>query len=201
MKNINADQTTNGGKESIGFQEPYVVTSVIEGASDMLFHRWNCESVAEKSKASKNSKAKKTDDIESYVWRNDKNELCIPTEYVRMAIISAAKFKQDPRSPRKSAADLFKAGVIPLTNLVSLGKDSWDYLDTRRVTIQRAGINRTRPAMKAGWKAEVIFQVISPEYIDPTFLNEVMSMAGRLIGVGDFRPTYGRFCITSFSKH
>ena len=28
----------------------------------------------------------------------------------------AAKFRQDPRSQRKSAMDLYKAGVVPLTS-------------------------------------------------------------------------------------
>lgn len=39
----------------------------IEGVADLLFHRWNCEAVDAKAKAAKNSAAKKTDDIESYV--------------------------------------------------------------------------------------------------------------------------------------
>ena len=193
-----SQEVTNGGKETIDASLPYAVEVALEGSSDLLFHRWNCESVDAKSKAAKNSKAKKTDDIESYVWRNDSGEICIPGEYLRQSIIHAAKFRQDPRSPRKSAMDLFKAGVVAITQLASFGKDTWDYLDTRRVMIQRNGINRTRPAMKVGWKAEFVLQVLTPEYIDPAFLNEVISMSGRLVGVGDFRPTYGRFNVIKF---
>jgi hypothetical protein len=189
---------TNGGKDSIDASLPYAVEVGIEGASDLLFHRWNCEAVDTKNKAAKNSKAKKTDDIESYVWRDDAGEICLPGEYLRQSIIHAAKFRQDPRSPRKSAMDLFKAGVVSLTINASLGTKEWDYLDTRRVMIQRSGINRTRPAMKIGWKAEFVLQILTPEYIDVAFLNEVVSMAGRLVGVGDFRPTYGRFNISKF---
>lgn len=192
------DNKTNGGKDAIDSSIPYTVQVVLEGSSDLLFHRWNCESVEEKAKAAKNSKAKKMDDIESYVWRNVNGELCIPGEYLRQSIIHAAKFRQDPRSPRKSAMDLFKAGVVSLTHYASLGKKKWDYLDTRRVQIQRNGINRTRPAMKAGWRAEFVIQILTPEYIDSTLLNDVISMAGRLVGVGDFRPTYGRFNIVGF---
>lgn len=192
------DNKTNGGKDSIDASIPYAVEVALEGSSDLLFHRWNCESVETKSKAPKNSKAKKTDDIESYVWRNDSGEICIPGEYLRQSIIHAAKFRQDPRSPRKSAMDLFKAGIVATTQLASFGKETWDYLDTRRVMIQRNGINRTRPAMKVGWKAEFVLQVLTPEYIDPAFLNEVISMSGRLVGVGDFRPTYGRFNVVRF---
>jgi hypothetical protein len=196
LKAVN--EKTNGGKSAIEAGLPYVATFELQGASDFLFHRWNCEAIDEKAKAAKNSKAKKTDDLESYVWRNDAGELCVPGEYVRQSLIHAAKYKQDPRSPRKSAMDLFKAGVVSLTQVASLGKSEWDYLDTRRVTIQRQGINRTRPAMKAGWKVSFEFQILTPEYIDQTLLYDVLSTAGRLVGVGDFRPTYGRFNITSF---
>ena len=37
-----------------------------------------------------------------------------------------------------------------------------------------------------------------PEYVSPSDLNEVIQSAGRLIGVGDFRPTYGRFQVVKF---
>jgi len=190
-------ETSNGGKTAIEMGIPYAVHVTLEGASDLLFHRWNCEAVDAKSKAAKNSKAKKQDDIESYVWRDEKGHLCLPGEYVRQSIIHAAKFRQDPRSPRKSAMDLFKAGVVSLTDIASFGKADWDYLDTRRVTVQRAGVNRTRPAMKKGWTAKFTFQVLTPEYIDSSLFQDVLSTAGRLVGVGDFRPTYGRFNITN----
>jgi len=198
MKVKPVNEPTNGGKNAIETGLPYAVHITLEGASDLLFHRWNCEAVDAKSKAAKNSKAKKEDDVETYVWRNEKGHIAIPGEYVRQAVIHAAKFKQDPRSPRKSAMDLFKAGVVSLTDFASLGKKDWDYLDTRRVTVQRAGINRTRPAMKKGWQAQFTLQVLTPEYIDPTLFQDVLGTAGRLVGVGDFRPTYGRFNVVNF---
>lgn len=196
MKVMN--EPTNGGAEAIELGLPYVAHVVVQGSSDFLFHRWNCEAVETKAKAAKNSAAKKTDDIESYVWRNETGELCIPGEYLRQAVIMAAKFKQDPRSPRKSAMDLAKAGVVSLTNLASLGKSNWDYEDRRRVVVQRAGVNRVRPAMRQGWRAEFDLMVLVPEYIDQFWLQDVLSTAGRLVGVGDFRPTFGRFNVVGF---
>lgn len=191
---------SNGAKEQIALGEPWACNVEITGSSDILFHRWNNEAVAEKASARKGSAAKKTDNLESYVYRNDDGVMCFPGEYLRGAIIGAAKFKQDPRSPRKSAMDLFKAGVISLTPLASLGVTTWDYVDQRRVVVQRSGITRSRPAMRAGWKAEVQLLINIPEYIDQAFLLDVMSTAGKLIGVGDFRPTYGRFDVTSFKR-
>lgn len=179
-------------------QIPYRVGVTIEGVAPILFHAWNVESVESKGKAAKGSKEKKTDDTESYVYRNDKKEICIPGEYLRGAIIGSAKFKQDPRSPRKSAADLYKAAIVSLTPLASLGSKEWDYLDRRRVTIQRNAITRSRPAFKEGWKATFILMVNLPEYISPSTLNETITQAGKLIGLADFRPSFGRFVITEF---
>lgn len=195
---LGGDTPTNGAAFTVETGMPYVATVEITGVADILFHRWNVEAVAEKGKAAKGSKAKKSDDIESYVYRNDKSELCIPGEYLRMSIIGAAKYKQDPRSPRKSAMDLFKAGVISLTPLASLGVDKWDYEHACRVTIQRNGITRTRPAIKVGWKASFDLQIQLPEYISPELLMAVLNDAGRLVGLADFRPTYGRFSTTGF---
>ena len=195
---IGGEAPSNGAADAIEITQPYVATVSIEGIADLLFHRWNPEAVDAKAEAAKGSRTKKTDDIESYVYRNNGGDICIPGEYLRQAIIGAARFRQDPRSPRKSAMDLFKAGVVSLTTLASLGVNRWDYEDRRRVVVQRSGVNRTRPAMKAGWSAEFDLQVMLPEYIRPSMLNEVIAGAGRLIGVGDFRPTYGRFVVTKF---
>lgn len=193
-----SDELTNGARFHIEAATTVAVEFELTGTSDLLFHRWNCESVDAKSSAAKNSKSKKTDDLESYVWRDEDGNIAIPCEYVRMALVFAAKYKQDPRSPRKSAMDLFKAGIVSLHQYASFNKKTWDYEDRRRVTIQRAGINRTRPAMRVGWKAKFAFEILSPEYIDPALFQEVLVNAGRLVGIGDFRPTFGRFSVTNF---
>lgn len=195
-KIVNLSTPTNGGQDVISTTYPISLQVTISGVADLLFHRWNCEEVEAKARAGKNSKGKKTDNIESYVWRNDKNEICLPGEYLRMSMVTAAKFKQDPRSPRKSAADLYKAGIVVLTPLASFKTQTWDYEDKRRVTIQRAGINRIRPAMRAGWTVSVEFLINTPEYISvPEFLD-TLNVSGRLVGVGDFRPSFGRFTVS-----
>lgn len=197
-KVVAINDVTNGGKSAIEFSEPYTVRVKVQGSSPVIFHRWNSDSVDTKAKAAKNSAAKKTDDVESYVYRDMDGFICLPGEYLRQSIIHAAKFKQDPRSPRKSAMDLYKAGVVATTELASLGSKEWDYLDRRRVCVQRAGITRVRPAFGIGWKAEIDLLVLTPEYISPDDLRATIESAGRLVGVADYRPTYGRFGIVGF---
>jgi hypothetical protein len=199
LETVGGASPSNDAAPDIELAAPTIVTVTIEGTAALLFHRWSVEAVAEKAAAAKGSAAKKSDDVESYVYRDSNGMLCLPGEYVRMSIITAARYRQDPRSPRKSAMDLYKAGVVSLTELASLGVSDWDYLDARRVTVNRAGITRQRPAMNAGWTAEVQFLINTPEYIPPQALHGVLIDAGRLVGVGDFRPTYGRFQVKSFA--
>jgi hypothetical protein len=202
MGKASISEVTNGGKSVIEAEFPYVVHVKIVGCSDLIFHAWDCDAIEAQMKAKKGSAAKKTDNLDSYVRRNEGGFICLPTEYLRMSVVNAAKFRQDPRSPRKSASDLYKAAVVslsPLSPIVmrdgKLAKD-WEYEHRCRVMIQRSGITRTRPAFKEGWSAELSLMVNLPQYVSPADLHETLTMAGKVIGVGDFRPTYGRFQVT-----
>jgi hypothetical protein len=190
---------SNDAAEVFSDQTPYAVEATIVGTSRMLFHRFSCDEVEAKGSAAKGSRSKKKDNVESYVYRDEKSQVSLPGEYVRQAIIHAAKYKQDPRSPRKSMMDMAKAGFVCLTELAPIGKE-WEYIDRRRAVIQRAAIVRERPGFREGWKATFIFEILLPEYIDEKLFHELLVNAGRLIGVGDFRPTFGRFRIESFRR-
>lgn len=196
---VDTGENSNAGETAILVAAPYAVTFTIRGTSDLLFHRWQNEAVAAKAAAKRGSAAKKTDDVESYVWRNDEGMVCLPGVYIHKSMTEAGRFMQDPRSARKTALDLFKAAFVPLTALAPLGKE-WEIEDKRRMTVQRQGITRTSPGFKEGWEATFDFQVLLPEYVDEHLFYEALSLAGRVIGVGQYRPTYGRFSIVKFAR-
>ncbi len=192
---------SNDAKDVIEMEIPFTVEVEIQGTTPFLFHRWSNEAVAAQQAAKKNSKVKKSDNTESYVFRNDNNALCIPAEYVRMSLINSAKYDQHPQKPRASAFDLFKAGIVCSPELCPLGDGQIfkeDFMDMRRVVIQRSSITRSRPAMKTGWKIELEITSLLPDLIDFNFLHKTLIRAGQLIGVGDFRPSFGRFAVTKF---
>lgn len=200
---------SNDAAFAIETQIPYTAEVTIRGICPVLFHRYSVESVEAKGKAAKNSEAKKTDDIESYVYRNADDHICLPGLYVTGSMTDrrngAAKYRQDPRSPRKSALDLYKAGVIPISALAPVTNSggqlatTWDYLDKRRVVVGQSAIARVRPAFTEGWTATVDLLVTTPEYISPTDLLDCLSLGGKLVGVADFRPTFGRFQVVKFA--
>ena len=191
------DQVSNGAEELIEFSVPYRLLVGLIGTSDLLFHAWNVASVAEKAASSKGSKAKKTDDVESYVYRDADGNLGVSGACLAAAIAYAGKSMPDPRSPRKSAYDLCRAGVIALDAVapfLPLTK-TWDYEDARRVTVQRNGITRIRPAMRTGWHAEFTLLITASEYLPRPVMTKLITRAGMFNGLCDFRPTFGRFAI------
>jgi len=195
---ISGESPTNGAEPFIEMQKPYRVQIELEGVCPMLFHRWNNESVAAKARAKKGSEEKKTDDVQSFMWTDEKGFVCLPGEYVRQSVIHASKYEQDPRSPRKSMMDLMKAALVSLTELASLGVKQPDFIDQRRVVIQRSAVTRSRPAMRTGWRAKFVLMVNLPEYVPPQKLNHLIQQAGRIIGLADFRPSFGRFSVIKF---
>lgn len=190
----------NGGRGAVDTQRPYTVRLTITGDADLLMHRYNADAVEAKGKAKKGSEAKKTDDLETYVYRTPEGELAIPGIYLKGAIVEAAKFRQDPRSPRKSMAGLAKAIIHVTTDLAGLGATAWQYESRMRVMVQRNGVTRVRPAMFKGWKLTFDVMVTSGEYCPPDVLRGLVTDAGRLVGLADFRPTYGRFSMTGFEE-
>ena len=188
-------EPTNGAADIISLEEPYRVAFRIEGLAPILLHAWNAEAVDEKAAIAKGSKGKKSDNLETYVYRDSNDHICVKGISIARAIATMARFRQDPRSPRKSAHDLYTAGVVaeePLLPFLPKTK-TWQYTDKQRAVVQKNAINRTRPAMKAGWVIEGVLMVLLPEYISVADVNDLLVKAGRLGGLGDYRPSYGRF--------
>jgi len=199
---------SNDAEQIYELERPWAAELTITGTAPLLFHRYSVEEVAAKSNAKKGSAAKKTDNLEASVYRDDAGFICAQGVALIAAITDpskgSAKSVQDPRSPHKSACDLYRSALIastvlaPITNHAGELATTWDAIDQRRAIVQRAAVSRSRPMMHSGWSATFIVQCLAPEYITPADLRLVVTNAGRFVGIGDFRPTYGRFDLTSF---
>ena len=176
----------------------YAVEVGLAGTAPILFHRWDDASVERKAKAAKNSASRRSDDVESYVYRTNDGEIGIPGRNFKACLREAGRSLPDPRSPRKSARDLVQSAIQVQPFIASMGRTHWDCLDTQRVLVQRNAVSRTRPMFREGWTVGFDVLVLAPEYCDPDWLHDLISRAGRFVGLGDFRPDYGRFRMDSF---
>ena len=186
--------------------QPFKIAVRIQGVHDILFHRWSDEAVAEKAASAKGSISRKTDDIEHYVYRDENDYICLPGRYLMRALQEAGLRENDPSvSKQKTARDIVKASLMTeemYSPILVGGKPTkeWDYEDRQRVCIMRASITRTRPAFKKGWEAEFNILNNAPHLLDASFIRRLVDTAGLLIGVGDFRPSYGRFKVISWEE-
>ncbi len=201
-KNAKADKTetfhpvSNSAKRIFEAHEPYVARITLVGTARILFHAYNVESVKTKTSSKKGSDAKKNDDVDSYVYRvsEDDDRLGFPCSNFCRSMAIAAKSMQDPRSPRKSMMDLVTAAVLPLDEIAPFIPDieNWHFLDRRRAVVQHSGIPRERPGLHKGW--QISFNVLVP----PETLHKLATDAGTFQGIGDYRPTFGRFRVVNF---
>lgn len=199
---------SNDGEHIIELERPWAAEITITGTAPLLFHRYSVEEVAAKANAKKGSTAKKTDNLEASVYRDSEGRICAQGVALIAAITDpskgSAKSLRDPRSPRKSASDLYRSALIastvlaPITNHAGEIATTWDAVDQRRAIVQRAAVSRSRPMMHTGWSATFIIENLAPDYITEADLRYVVVNAGRFVGIGDFRPTYGRFDLTNF---
>lgn len=189
---------TNGNGSVVALDASYAVEVVLVGTAPILFHRWDDASVERKSRAAKGSQAKKSDDVETYVYRTSDGEIGIPGKNFKACLREAGRSLPDPRSPRKSARDLVQSTVQIEPFIASLGRTTWDALDVQRVVLQRNAISRVRPIFREGWEVAFEVVVLAPEYVRPDWLHDLITRAGRFIGLGDFRPDYGRFRMDTF---
>jgi hypothetical protein len=121
---------------------------------------------------------------------------CLPGELIEAAFTAAAK-----KNKRGTQA---KAGVIsdgfwPLEYDGPKSPDElWKserYRLTTGVRIQRNRIMRTRPLFPQ-WEATVQIDFL-PDQLNEGEVADIVAIMGRVIGLGDWRPRFGRFEIVA----
>lgn len=67
-----------------------------------------------------------------------------------------------------------------------------------RVVVSRSAVARSRLMIAPGWELDFTTEVHDPQVLAST-LREILAEAGRMAGIGDFRPRHGRFELASFT--
>ena len=187
----------------------YTVNVQVEGVSPLMQNRFPLPDFENLNKGGKMTTGEKD---RSQEWKEcfyvtPEGDIYQPATHFEAAMVkAAANFKIAGRRG-KTYKDLFKGNIFVNPDAILHGIKSPEtldadadkslYLDVRPVVIQRARIPRVRPCFKPGWKLEFEISVLDDE-IPANVVNEVLILAGRTVGIGDFRPRFGRFMVTHF---
>lgn len=71
-------------------------------------------------------------------------------------------------------------------------------VNVMRVIVNRSAVARLRLMIGAGWELAFTIEV-HDEQLRPEVVRTILDEAGRSVGIGDFRPRYGRFRVTLFT--
>lgn len=150
-------------------------------------------------------RAKSDDDIAALkhaewmggLYVNDKGAPAIPVDWLLACALAGGK--------RFKIGQLIKAGVFAVKDMFELDFDfkkktdldalyaDGRFVDYRGVVVSRARVMRCRPHFP-GWSLEAAL-AFDPTTIDKSQLLQALETAGNLVGIGDYRPRFGRFTI------
>jgi len=148
------------------------------------------------------SKRKKTDDdhiaiarsefIGGCYWRKDR-DFFLPAQNLNACLIAGAKLQK--------LGVKFKQGVMVLEDELTFHglekktpEQLWenpDFVDCRGVKVGTAKIMRYRPILRS-WSLSATISV-NEDVVNISEVKKAAQDAGALIGLGDYRPRFGRF--------
>lgn len=181
----------------------YMINTIkveISGITPLIINRFHEEAAEEATsnmRSARKERPSPEDDAKSRLYSNGSGTF-LPAENIRQSIIEAAKrFKIGRRAATTDvAASIYLSPFeLPLTG-------DW-HVDSRAVVIPATGgrILRHRP-MFDEWAISFSLQIDTDTGVDERMIKEIVASAGKLVGLGDFRPArkgpYGRFSVVSW---
>lgn len=130
-------------------------------------------------------------------WSDEIDGLYIPGDNIHAAIVQGAR--------RVKLGKQFAAGLIIEAAQVELnhrmrGKTREEmyadpgYINRSGIVVQKQRVMRVRPQIPTGWSLTFTAE-FAPDVIDRDEIINACVQTGALIGLGDWRPKFGRFTV------
>jgi hypothetical protein len=179
----------------------------ITGISPLLMHNArfaNPLDPATKAHKTLTSKRKKTDEDHfaiakseflGSIYHDNETGVYLPGINMEACLFEAAKMQKLGKTSKRSLLvlnDKIKIQYSGPKTPEKLYEDS-TFVDVRAVKVGMSKLMRYRPKF-AEWSAE--FQLsFNPEQIEERDIIRILEDAGSLVGVGDYRPRFGKFSV------
>lgn len=144
-------------------------------------------------------------EAETSLYKLDDGNIYQPADHIHASMVKGAVNFQIPGKGKKTFKDLTNAAVVVepdciLHGLVFDGFEKPDsnghcvVVDKRWVVVNRSRVLRYRPKFEE-WALEFAISVLDEQY-PAVVVRDVLDWAGKYVGIGDFRPRFGRFQVT-----
>lgn len=171
----------------------------IRGVKPMLMHSPAGMSAPKSGRGSKRSDE---EEAELCLYKNKEGHIVVPGKNIIACIKGAGSdFKMGGKG-KKTYKGYIESGLEVCPEEPLLVHNGYK-LDIRPVKLGRGRIPRVRPIFDE-WGVNFTLRVIDPLLIDSNqtgaILREILESAGEHMGLGDYRPLFGRFEVEKFEK-
>ena len=167
----------------------------IKGVSPILQNK-NAE-ISDKTE--KKGEGKDSSEHAKYKLYTYEGKIYQPAIHLEQALIKAGTGIKQKGMGKKTYKDLFKGSVFIRPDNIIHKIQKWEVHETTVVIpATRGRIARYRPMLKE-WILEFELENLD-DRLDESVIKLALDEAGRTIGIGDWRPRYGRFIVSKFKE-
>ena len=175
------------------------INASIEGTAPLLQHKMSVEEEAKiESKTRKQAGARNEENPQDYLYLIN-GKICQPAEHIRSAIVKRLSSYKISGKGKKTYKELGQGAIEVSPEYIEHEIQDWK-VDSRTVVIPatRGRAVRKRPRLDK-WKLNFQIQILNDE-MPAEIIKLALDDAGREGGLGDYRPRFGRFIVTSWKE-
>lgn len=175
------------------------INVTIKGTAPLLQHKMTTEQEAQlASKTKKSAGQSKADKPEDFLYKIG-DKIVQPSEHILQAIIKQLSNYKIQGKGKKTYKELGKGSLNITPEYIEHKNQLW-ITDTRTVIIPatKGRVVRNRPRLNE-WELAFTIELINDD-LPVEVVKSALDDAGRESGIGDYRPRFGRFIVTTFNE-
>lgn len=173
----------------------------IKGIAPLLQHRFSEDvltTVKKKSAGVAHTADSKKEQAEKFLYTHQ-GKLSQPSSHIEGAMLKAAPTFKLGGSGKKSYKDLIKGACFVFPEMIPHKSQKWE-VDARAIvnSTTKGRAMCYRPRLET-WELSFSMEV-NDDRANPEVIEQMLKHAGLYVGIGAYRPRFGRFEITSFKQ-
>jgi len=169
----------------------YKIACSIEGIAPLLQNRHPFPEELEKVNRDK----REDYDYEIAKYQLEDGRLYQPAEHLVASMTKAAVYFQIEGKGKKTYKDSVKASIFIDPEKILHKNQAYEKYRAF-VTINRASVVKSRPMLN-NWSLDFTIIVVDNQF-PASVVENILKYAGAGVGIGDYRPRFGRFKVTDF---